>query len=60
MKKPLFKFTFYISIGLNGFHLGLFAENETEALKKAKKTVNGIDYRIQSVEEVEKWKTKKK
>jgi len=50
--KPLFKFLFYVSRGNSGFTLILFAEEETKALAKAKRTVVGDNFRIQAVEEI--------
>lgn len=48
----MFKFSIYAEIGLRGFWLTLFAEDEDEAMAKAKKTVHGERYRINNVEEI--------
>jgi hypothetical protein len=54
MKKPQFKFVFYVSrYNGDGFHLTIFSENEQKALVKAKQTVTGDKFTMQSVEEVQ-------
>ena len=51
-KRPLFKFSMYLSRGLSGMRIELVAENEAEAIKKAKNAVDFNDLKIHNIIEI--------